>query len=103
MNSVTIFESIFKYLEKKAQLSSSFKFFNQVVLELSSVSTQPDYTSTHNHACIEQPKQRIKISVNMYISVLEFYGYIGNIGGYFYININKVKNNKNILKLIKIL
>ena len=37
----------------------------------------------------------------MNISVLRFYGYIINIGEYFYINIDKTKNNKNILKLIK--
>ena len=35
--------------------------------------------------------QRIKISVNTDISVIEFYGYIGNIGGYFYKNIGSIK------------
>ena len=34
---------------------------------------------------------RIKISVNMDISVIRFYGYIRNIGGYFYKNIGSTK------------
>ena len=34
---------------------------------------------------------RIKISVNTDISVIEFYGYVINIGGYFYKNISKIK------------
>ena len=45
----------------------------------------------------------IKISVNLDISLLGFYRYIENISGYFYINISKEKNIKNILKFIKIL
>ena len=38
----------------------------------------------------------IKISVSTNISVVEFYGYIDR---YFYINIKKVKINKNNLKM----
>ena len=38
----------------------------------------------------------LKISVSMDMSVLEFYGYIGYIGGYFYMNIDISKINKNI-------
>ena len=43
----------------------------------------------------------IKISVNTDISVLGFYEYIINIGGYFFINIGNAKINKYILKLMK--
>ena len=34
---------------------------------------------------------RIKISVNTDISIIGFYGYIINIGGYFYKNIGSIK------------
>ena len=43
------------------------------------------------------------ISVIMDISVLEFYGYIKNIDGYFDKNIGKAKINKNTLKFMEIL
>ena len=43
----------------------------------------------------------IKISVFTDISVIGFYGYIGYIGGYFYINIDKIKINKNKNTLIE--
>ena len=39
----------------------------------------------------------LKISVSTDMSVLEFYGYIGYIRGYFYMNIDISKINKNIL------
>ena len=45
---------------------------------------------------------RLEISVLMDISVLAFYGYIGYIGGYFFMNIDISKINKNTLKFIKI-
>ena len=38
-----------------------------------------------------QSHLRIKISVNTDISVIGFYGNIGNIGGYFYKNIGSIK------------
>ena len=54
-------------------------------------------------------KIRLKISVLMDILVLEIYGFIGHIkdisryiSGYFYININNIKINKNNLKFLKI-
>ena len=37
---------------------------------------------------------RLKISVSMDILVLGFYGYIGYIGGYFYMNIDITKIKK---------
>ena len=43
---------------------------------------------------------RLEISVSMDISVLAFYGYIG---GYFFMNIDILKINKNTLKFIEIL
>ena len=43
---------------------------------------------------------RLKISVSMDISVLEFYRYIG---GYFYVNIDISEINKNTLKFMEIL
>ena len=43
---------------------------------------------------------RMEISVSMDISVLGFYGYIG---GYFYMNIDISKINKNTLKFMEIL
>ena len=43
----------------------------------------------------------INISVNMDITVLGFYGYIRNIGGYFYINIGKEKKYKKYFKIDK--
>ena len=51
---------------------------------------------------------RLEISVLMDISVLAFYGYIGYIrdiyiGGYFFMNIDISKINKNTLKFINIL
>ena len=46
---------------------------------------------------------RNKISVITDISVLGFYGYIGNIGGYFDKNIGKAKIKKNTLKFMEIL
>ena len=45
---------------------------------------------------------RLKISVSIDISVLGFYGYIGYIGGYFYMNIDILKINKNTLKFMEI-
>ena len=45
----------------------------------------------------------MEISVSTNISVLEFYGYIGYIGGYFYMNIDISKINKNTLKFMEIL
>ena len=45
----------------------------------------------------------MKISVSTDISVLEFYGYIGYIGEYFYMNIDISKINKNTLKFMEIL
>ena len=48
---------------------------------------------------------RLKISVSMDISVLAFYGYRiyrRYIGGYFFMNIDISKINKNTLKFIKI-
>ena len=48
-------------------------------------------------------KPRNKISVITDILVLGFYGYFGNIGGYFDKNINKAKINKNTLKFIELL
>ena len=55
----------------------------------------------HLDCVILQP--RIKISMIMDISVFGFYGYIGNIGGYFDKNIGKAKINKNTLKFMEIL
>ena len=46
---------------------------------------------------------RNKISIITDISVLVFYGYIGNIVEYFDKNISKAKINKNTLKFMKIL
>ena len=46
---------------------------------------------------------RNKILVIMNISVLEFYGYIGNIGRYFDKNMGKEKIKKNTLKFMEIL
>ena len=46
---------------------------------------------------------RNKIPIITDISVLGFYGYIGNIGGYFDKNIGKAKINKNHLKFMEIL
>ena len=46
---------------------------------------------------------RLEISVLTGISVLEFYGYIGYIGRYFYMSINISKINKNTLKFMEIL
>ena len=46
---------------------------------------------------------RIKISVIIDISVLGFYGFIGNIGEYFDKNIGRVEINKNTLKFMEIL
>ena len=43
---------------------------------------------------------RLEISVLMDISVLAFYGYVG---GYFFMNIDISKINKNTLKFINIL
>ena len=48
---------------------------------------------------------RIKdqISVNTNISIIGFYGYIGNIDGYFYKNIDKIKiilNSINIFVFV---
>ena len=45
---------------------------------------------------------KMKISVITDISVLGFYGYIGNINRYFDKNIGKTKINKNALKFIEI-
>ena len=45
----------------------------------------------------------LKISVSTDLSVFEFYGYIGDIGGYFYMNIDISEINKNGLKFIEIL
>ena len=48
----------------------------------------------------------IKISINTDISVIGFYGYILNIGGYFYKNIGKLKiilNSINIFVLFMII
>ena len=56
------------------------------------------YTSTCDKVC-----PRNKISVITDISILGFYGYIENIGGYFDKNIGKAKINKNTLKFMKIL
>ena len=56
------------------------------------------HKNIHAHA-----HARNKISVITDISVLGFYGYIGNIGGYFDKNIGKTKINKNTLKFIEIL
>ena len=46
---------------------------------------------------------RLEISVLMDVSVLAFYGYIGYIGGYLFLNIDISKINKNTLKFINIL
>ena len=46
---------------------------------------------------------RLKISVSIDILTLVFYGYIGYIGGYFFMNIDILKINKNTIKFIKIL
>ena len=46
---------------------------------------------------------RLEISVLMDISVLAFYGYIGYIDGYLFLNIDISKINKNTLKFINIL
>ena len=47
---------------------------------------------------------RLEISVSMDISVLAFYGYIGDISvDIFFMNINILKINKNTLKFINIL
>ena len=45
----------------------------------------------------------MKISVSTDISVIGFYGYIGYIGGYFYMNIDISEINKNTLKLMETL
>ena len=45
----------------------------------------------------------MKISVSTDISVIGFYGYIGYIGGYFYINIDISEINKNTFKLMETL
>ena len=46
----------------------------------------------------------MELSVSTDISVLGFYGYIGYIGGYFYMNIDISEiNKKNTLKLMEIL
>ena len=45
----------------------------------------------------------MKISVLTDISVLGFYGYIGYIGGYFYMDIDISEINKNTLKLMETL
>ena len=42
----------------------------------------------------------IKKLVNMYISVLGFYKYIENIGGYFYINISKIIFLKKLIIIL---
>ena len=44
----------------------------------------------------------MEISISMDISVLRFYGYIGYIGGYFYVNIDISEINKNTLKFMEI-
>ena len=46
---------------------------------------------------------KMEISVSTDISVLEFYGYIRYIDGYFYMNIDILEINKNTLKFIEIL
>ena len=46
---------------------------------------------------------RLEISVSIDILTLVFYGYIGYIGGYFFMNIDILKINKNTIKFIKIL
>ena len=46
---------------------------------------------------------RIEISVSTDISILAIYRYIGNIDGYFYMNIDISKINKNTLKFMEIL
>ena len=48
-------------------------------------------------------QSRLKISVSTDISILGFYGYIGYIGGYFYMNIDISEINKNTLKFMEIL
>ena len=45
----------------------------------------------------------LKISILTDILVLEFYEYIGYIGGYFYMNIDILEINKNTLKFMEIL
>ena len=45
----------------------------------------------------------MEISFSTNISVLEFYGYIGYIDEYFYMNIDISEINNNTLKLIEIL
>ena len=45
----------------------------------------------------------MKILVSIDISVLEFYGYIGYIDGYFDMNIDISEINKNILKFVEML
>ena len=45
----------------------------------------------------------MEISVSTDISVLGFYGYIGYIGEYFYMNIDISEINKNTLKFMEIL
>ena len=45
----------------------------------------------------------MKISVSADISVIGFYGYIGYIGGYFYMNIDISEINKNTFKLMETL
>ena len=45
----------------------------------------------------------MEISISTDISVLGFYGYIGFIGGYFYMSIDISEINKNTLKFMEIL
>ena len=49
------------------------------------------------HVAIQQnsSRSRFEISVNMDISILEFYGFIENIDGYFDKNINNTKMIQN--------
>ena len=55
--------------------------------------------STHSNSASTEMGAVLKISVSTDISVLGFYGYIGE---YFYMNIDISEINKNILKFMEI-
>ena len=55
--------------------------------------------STHSNSASTEMGAVLKISVSTDISILGFYGYID---GYFYMNIDILKINKNTLKFMKI-
>ena len=48
-------------------------------------------------------QSRFKISVNTNISVIGFYGYIGNFGKYRWIFLQKYRKRENYIKFMKIL